>query len=64
MQAALECFRDSKDQVFLELDVQVVPCPPRVSCVSVEWAEVEGTHPPSMHSCTPSFKLPGREPWL
>lgn len=41
MQAALECFRYSRSQVFLELDVQVVPCPLHVSCASVEWVEVE-----------------------
>lgn len=41
MQAALECFRDSRDQVFLALDVQVVPCPLHVSHASVEWVEVE-----------------------
>lgn len=40
-QTALECFSDSRDQVFLALDVQVVPCPLHVSCASVEWVEFE-----------------------
>lgn len=57
MQAALECFRDPRDLVFLEVDVQVVPCPLLVSCASVEWVEVEGpfllvyTVVPHLSSC-------------
>lgn len=53
MQAALECSRGSRDQIFLELELQVGPCSLRVSFASMDGRRLKG---PSMYVKDPIFQ--------
>lgn len=64
MQAALERSRGSRDQIFLELELQVGPCPLRVSVASLDGRRLKGPILPVCTSKTPSFRLPGMKPWF